>query len=70
MNGSDEADPTAPEFDFAALITIDVQCDTLDGGPLYVPGTSACFDGKPGSSVAFLLRTRRLPATSLRKVTP
>jgi hypothetical protein len=43
MNGSDEADPTAPEFDFAALITIDVQCDTLDGGPLYVPGTSACL---------------------------
>jgi nicotinamidase-related amidase len=41
--GCDEADPTAPEFDFAALITIDVQCDTLDGGPLYVPGTSACL---------------------------
>lgn len=41
--GADGDDPTAPEFDFAALITIDVQCDTLDGGPLHVPGTSACL---------------------------
>ena len=28
-------------FDSAALLTIDVQVDTLDGGPLEVPGTSA-----------------------------
>ena len=31
---------TAPEYDRAALITIDVQQDTLDGGPFEVPGTS------------------------------
>lgn len=31
---------TAPEYDRAALITIDVQNDTLDGGPFEVPGTS------------------------------
>jgi nicotinamidase-related amidase len=32
---------TIPEYDRAALITIDVQNDTLDGGTLAVPGTSA-----------------------------
>ncbi len=32
---------TAPDFAAAALITIDVQRDTLDGGPLEIPGTSA-----------------------------
>ncbi len=31
---------TAPEYDRAALITIDVQNDTLDGGPFEVSGTS------------------------------
>ena len=30
-----------PHFDSAALLTIDVQVDTLDGGPFEVPGTSA-----------------------------
>lgn len=29
-----------PHFDSAALLTIDVQADTLDGGPLEIPGTS------------------------------
>jgi nicotinamidase-related amidase len=31
----------APDFRSAALLTIDVQVDTLDGEPLEVPGTSA-----------------------------
>ena len=35
---------TAPEYDRAALITIDVQKDTLDGGPFEVPGTSAILE--------------------------
>lgn len=30
-----------PHYDRCALITIDVQCDTLDGGPAEIPGTSA-----------------------------
>lgn len=35
------SDPfTAPVYERAALITIDVQNDTLDGGPFEVPGTS------------------------------
>jgi nicotinamidase-related amidase len=32
---------TEPNFSAAALITIDTQCDTLDGQPLEIPGTSA-----------------------------
>ncbi|MGB8388897.1 cysteine hydrolase family protein [Mycobacterium sp.] len=34
-------DLVRPHFDSAALLTIDVQADTLDGGPLQIPGTSA-----------------------------
>jgi len=34
-------DYTSPNFATAALITIDTQCDTLDGQPLEVAGTSA-----------------------------
>src|SRR5439155_12482877 len=29
------------DFHHCALITIDTQCDTLDGAPLEIPGTSA-----------------------------
>ena len=32
---------TEPEWSKSALITIDTQCDTLDGQPLEIPGTSA-----------------------------
>ena len=34
-------DYVAPDFRSSALITIDVQVDTLDGGPLEIQGTSA-----------------------------
>ena len=34
---------TDPDFSSAALVTIDVQRDTLDGGPMEVPGTSAAL---------------------------
>ena len=37
------ADPTAPHFGSSALITIDTQVDTLDGGPLEIPGTSSAL---------------------------
>lgn len=33
-------DYTQPEFLKSALLTIDTQCDTLEGGPLEVPGTN------------------------------
>ena len=32
---------TAPQYEHAALLTIDVQRDTLDGQPFEIPGTSA-----------------------------
>jgi len=32
---------TKPEWPCSALITIDTQCDTLDGQPFEIPGTSA-----------------------------
>jgi nicotinamidase-related amidase len=32
---------TEPDWSSAALITIDTQCDTLDGQPFEIPGTSA-----------------------------
>lgn len=32
---------TEPDFSTAALVTIDTQCDTLDGQPMEIPGTSA-----------------------------
>jgi nicotinamidase-related amidase len=32
---------TEPNFKSSAVITIDTQCDTLDGQPLEIPGTSA-----------------------------
>jgi nicotinamidase-related amidase len=41
MVASGQGDATNPNFGSAALITIDVQRDTLDGQPLEVPGTSA-----------------------------
>jgi nicotinamidase-related amidase len=34
---------TAPNFAASALVTIDVQRDVLDGGPLEIPGTSAAL---------------------------
>ena len=32
---------TDPEWTRSALVTIDTQCDTLDGQPFEIPGTSA-----------------------------
>ncbi len=32
-----------PDFKSSAVITIDTQCDTLDGQPLEIPGTSAAL---------------------------
>jgi nicotinamidase-related amidase len=34
---------TLPEFELAALLTIDVQCDVLDHGGFPIPGTSAAL---------------------------
>lgn len=34
---------TEPSYNTSAVITIDTQCDTLDGQPLEIPGTSAAL---------------------------
>ena len=44
---------TAPRFDAAALVTIDVQRDTLDGRPLEIPGTSAALAAMAKLAQAF-----------------
>jgi nicotinamidase-related amidase len=44
---------TAPHLDRAALITIDVQRDTLDGAPLEIPGTSAALAAMARLAEAF-----------------
>ena len=38
-----ETDWTRPEFERAALVTVDVQIDTLDGQNFEIPGTSAAL---------------------------
>src|SRR5437764_5208118 len=45
---------TEPDFESIALLTIDVQRDTLDGGPLEIPGTSAALP-----AIQMLLRAFR-----------
>jgi nicotinamidase-related amidase len=44
---------TAPRFEAAALVTIDVQRDTLDGRPLEIPGTSAALAAMAALADAF-----------------
>jgi nicotinamidase-related amidase len=44
---------TAPDFAAAALITIDVQCDTLDGGSLEVAGTTEALPAMGALARAF-----------------
>jgi nicotinamidase-related amidase len=50
---------TVPELDRAALITIDVQSDVLDGQPLEIPGSSAALPAMRVLVEAF--RERGLP---------
>lgn len=50
---------TEPQLASAALVTIDVQCDTLDGGALEVPGTSAALTAM--RTVADAFRGARRP---------
>jgi nicotinamidase-related amidase len=50
---------TSPNWESAALITIDTQADTLDGQPLEIPGTSEAAANIARLAAAF--RRRRLP---------
>jgi len=49
---------TEPHFDRIALLTIDVQVDTLDGQPFEIPGTSAALPRIAELCDAFRARSR------------
>lgn len=50
---------TSPDFTKACLVSIDVQNDVLDGGPLEIPGTSAVLPSI--GLLVDLFRNRKLP---------
>jgi nicotinamidase-related amidase len=49
---------TEPQFEHAALVTIDVQRDTLDGQPFEIPGTSAALPRIAELCAEFRARSR------------
>src|ERR1700687_2325123 len=51
-------DHVVPEHPRSALITIDVQRDTLDGASLEIPGTSACLPNMRRLVESFRSRSR------------
>ena len=53
MSTADHDPFTAPDFDRCALVTIDVQRDTLDGQPFEIPGTSAVLPRIAALAAAF-----------------
>jgi len=62
-----EADPyLAPRWETSALLTIDTQCDTLDGGALEIPGTSAALPAMTRLAEAF--RTSGRPIVHVVRV--
>jgi nicotinamidase-related amidase len=52
-------DDVLPHFASAALVTVDVQCDVLDGGPFEVRGTSHAL--APMAALARRFRDQSLP---------
>lgn len=57
---------TRPDFRHAALVTIDVQHDTLDGQPFEIPGTSQALPQISALCAAF--RTRALPIVHVVRI--
>ena len=55
-----------PHFESAALLTIDVQTDTLDGAPLEIPGTSAAVPKIAALCEAF--RASELPIVHVVRI--
>jgi nicotinamidase-related amidase len=61
------ADPhTAPDYAHAALVTIDTQCDVLDGAPLEIAGTSAALPAIAKLAAAW--RRRALPIVHVVRI--
>ncbi|KAF0178632.1 MAG: isochorismatase [Nitrospirae bacterium] len=57
---------TKPNFRSSALITIDTQCDTLDGQPWEIPGTSAAVPGIKMLLDAY--REKRMPIVHIVRI--
>lgn len=57
---------TEPNFKSSALITIDTQCDTLDGQPLEIPGTSAALPNIKRVLDAY--RQKRMPIVHIVRI--
>ncbi|MBC2712121.1 MAG: cysteine hydrolase [Desulfosarcina sp.] len=57
---------TKPNFESSAVITIDTQCDTLDGQPLEIPGTS---DVLPNiKKILGAYREKRMPIVHIVRI--
>lgn len=57
---------TDPHFSSSAVITIDTQCDTLDGQPLEIPGTSAALPNIRKILDAY--RQKRMPIVHIVRI--
>ena len=57
---------TEPQFEHAALVTIDVQRDTLDGQPFEIPGTSTALPRIAELCAEF--RARSLPIVHILRL--
>ncbi len=55
-----------PNFKSSAVITIDTQCDTLDGQPLEIPGTSAALPNI--RKVLDAYRQKRMPIAHIVRI--
>jgi len=57
---------TEPNFRSSAVITIDTQCDTLDGQPFQIPGTSTALP-----KIKIILdtyRQKRMPIVHIARI--
>jgi nicotinamidase-related amidase len=57
---------TKPDYTSSAVITIDTQCDTLDGQPLEIPGTSAALPNI--RKILDVYRLNRMPIVHIVRI--
>ena len=57
---------TEPDYTSSAIITIDTQCDTLDGQPLEIPGTSAALPNI--RKILDVYRLNRMPIAHIVRI--
>ena len=57
---------TKPNFKSSVVITIDTQCDTLDGQPLEIPGTSATLPKI--KTILDVYREKRMPIVHIVRI--